>query len=124
LISFFNEFQLLCEAVSKKHGVPIEMNKISKVVVQTAEGILNPHYGSTSGHAYYGTCLPKDSSELKGLEEEYDLPASMFKSIVDVNNIFVANDKEEVLDGDNHMSFNILSKVSGSSVTALNAKEA
>jgi hypothetical protein len=82
------------------------MNNISKIVIQTAEGVLNPRYGSTSGHAYYGTCLPKDSSELQGLEAEYELPAQLFKAVVDVNNVFVGTDECEVLDGDNHMAFN------------------
>lgn len=83
---------------------------MNKIVAQTAEGILNPKYGTTSGHAYYGTCLPKDSSELRGLEQEYELPAQLFKSVVDVNDIFVKTDKAEVLDGDNHMSFQILAE--------------
>ena len=66
-------------------------------------GILNPRYGTTSGHAYYGTCLPKDSSELRGLEAEYGLQASLFKSVCDVNDIYVGTDVAEVLDGDNHI---------------------
>ncbi|KAJ3301998.1 hypothetical protein HDV03_005505 [Kappamyces sp. JEL0829] len=102
-ISFFNEFQLLCEAISERHQVSIDMNKISKIVVKTCEGILNPRYGTTSGHAYYGACLPKDSAELAGLESEYNLPVKMFQSVVDVNGVFVSTDEKEVLDGDNHM---------------------
>jgi UDPglucose 6-dehydrogenase len=109
-ISFFNEFQLLAEKISARHNVSIDMNKISKIVTQTCEGILNPKYGTTSGHAYYGTCLPKDSAELAGLEKEYDVNLTLFQSVVDVNDVFVARDPEEVLDGDNHMPTHLLAK--------------
>jgi UDP-glucose 6-dehydrogenase len=83
---------------------------MNKIVAQTAEGVLNPKYGTTSGHGSYGTCLPKDSSELRGLEAEYKLEAKLFKAVVDVNDIFVSTDKEPVYNGDNHMEFSVLAE--------------
>lgn len=62
---------------------------------------MNPKYGLTPGHAYYGTCLPKDSAELAHMEKRLGLRCNMFQSVVDVNNVVKETDTEEVLDGDN-----------------------
>jgi UDPglucose 6-dehydrogenase len=113
-ISFFNEFHLLAEKMSVQHNIEIDMNKISKVVVQTCEGILNPKYGTTSGHGYYGSCLPKDSAELAGLEKEYDLKSGLFQAVVHMNDVFTARDPAEILEGDNQMPTHLLAKQAAS----------
>lgn len=73
---------------------------------------MNPKYDTKTGHGYYGTCLPKDSAEMKFLEKEYNLPFNIMKSIVDVNDVIKKTDKEEILDGDCHISFNQLHLIS------------
>lgn len=113
-ISFFNEFHLLAEKISAQHNIDIDMNKISKVVVQTCEGILNPKYGTTSGHGFYGSCLPKDSAELAGLEKEYELNLGLFQQVVNVNDVFTARDPVEILEGDNQMPTHLLAKKAAS----------
>jgi UDPglucose 6-dehydrogenase len=104
-ISFFNQAQLLCESVNDKHNTKIDIDNITSTLVKTCEGLLNPKYGTKSGHAYYGTCLPKDSAELAKLEKEYKLEVPLYKSVVCVNNVIKEKDTTEVLDGDYHMSY-------------------
>ena len=107
-ISFFNQCDLLCKQMNKKNCTNINTNNITQTLAMTCEGLMNPKYGTKSGHAYYGTCLPKDSSELKGLESEYGLESKLFAEVVGVNKEVVQNDRsenrKEVLDGDFHMS--------------------
>jgi UDP-glucose 6-dehydrogenase len=59
-----------------------------------------------TGHGYYGSCLPKDSSELKGLEAEYGLTSRLYAEVVNVNDEVVSIDKKEkrgeILEGDFH----------------------
>jgi UDPglucose 6-dehydrogenase len=104
-ISFFNQFFLLVEKINKEHGYDINMDKISATMVKTCEGLLNPKYGTKAGHGYYGTCLPKDSAALKGLEAKYNLEASLFGQCVHVNKVIMRSDTKEHLDGDHHMEF-------------------
>ena len=101
-ISFFNQCDLLCKQMNKNDGTNINTNYITSTLVHTCEGLKNAQYGTKTGHGYYGTCLPKDSSELSGLESEYGLTSRMFKEVVRVNDEVVANDDEEVLHGDFH----------------------
>lgn len=104
-ISYFNQCGLLCEAISKEHGFDINIDRITAILSNTCEGLLNPKYGTKAGHAYYGTCLPKDSAELADLENKYNLPVQLFDKVVGVNNVIKSRDKKEVLIGDFHMSF-------------------
>jgi UDPglucose 6-dehydrogenase len=104
-ISFFNQALMLCENVNKQHGTNVNFDNISKTIVKTCEGLLNPKYGTRAGHGYYGTCLPKDSAELARLEKEYGLEVPIYKSVVEVNNVIKTRDPEEVLDGDHHMPY-------------------
>jgi UDPglucose 6-dehydrogenase len=104
-ISFFNQCHLLVNSINSRHGINIDIDAITKSLVHTCEGLKNARYGTKTGHAYYGTCLPKDSAELARLEQVYGLPVPMFESVVGVNNVVKAMDKEEVLDGDHHMAF-------------------
>jgi nucleotide sugar dehydrogenase len=105
-ISYFNQCALLCESISKTHGVDIDIQKITGMLVHTCEGLRNPKYGTKPGHAYYGTCLPKDSAELADLERQYKLEVPLFEQVVGVNNVVKSRDKEEVLVGDHHMAYN------------------
>jgi UDPglucose 6-dehydrogenase len=113
-ISFFNQCGLLVDAINKDRGTDININTISKCITKTCEGLMNPRYGTKAGHAYYNACLPKDSAELASLEEEYGLEATIFRQVVNVNNIMKAQDTEEVPYGDHHMDFNVLKKISSS----------
>lgn len=101
-ISFFNQAHLLIEKIKQVDGKRIESEKTFKLIGKTCEGLMNPSYGLTPGHAYYGTCLPKDSSELAHMERRYGLACDLFKAVVDVNDVMKASDKEEVMYGDNH----------------------
>lgn len=104
-ISFFNQCDLLTKAINKKHRTKMDINSMTKVLAHTCEGLLNPKYGTKAGHAYYGTCLPKDSAELAHLEKKYKLKVPLFSSVVKVNNEVKKTDKKEYLNGDHHISF-------------------
>lgn len=108
-ISYFNNCMLLCQAMNEKDGTSIDMNNIANVMVKTCEGLLNPSYGTKCGHAYWGTCLPKDSAELQNLEEVYGLTTKLFDSVVQVNEAIKLHDDTEILVGDFHMPFDNLS---------------
>jgi nucleotide sugar dehydrogenase len=107
-ISFFNQCNLLCKEISKKNGSDIDVDTITNTLPHTCEGLKNAKYGTMTGHGYYGSCLPKDSSELKGLEAEYGLASKLFEEVVKVNDEVVSIDKKEkrgeILDGDFHKS--------------------
>lgn len=104
-ISWFNQADLLCRAINRDYGKKIDIRTITKALPDTCEGIRNKKYGLTTGHGYYGTCLPKDSAALAKLEKVHKLEVPLFSSVVGVNHIMVAQDKEPVLDGDNHVSY-------------------
>jgi UDPglucose 6-dehydrogenase len=55
-ISFFNECFLLVNSINARHSTDININAITSTMVKTCEGLKNAKYGTTSGHAYYGTC--------------------------------------------------------------------
>jgi UDPglucose 6-dehydrogenase len=105
-ISFFNQCNLLCKEISKQNGKNIDANTIAHSLVHTCEGLRNVEYGTKTGHGYYGSCLPKDSSELKGLEAEYGLTSRLYAEVVNVNDEVVSIDKlekrGEIVDGDFH----------------------
>jgi UDPglucose 6-dehydrogenase len=111
-ISYFNSCLMMAEAIEKKANIKINTDYITSIMTKTCEGLMNPKYGITTGHAYYGTCLPKDSAEMKWLEAHYQLPTQLMKSIVDVNDVIKKGDKEEILDGDNHVTFQKLQQIS------------
>jgi UDPglucose 6-dehydrogenase len=105
-ISYFNQCGRIVESINKKHGTNINMNKIASVLTKTCEGLKNPKYGTKVGHAYYGSCLPKDSACLAKLEKEYDTEGlRLFENVVLVNDEVRKHDKEEVLHGDFHMKY-------------------
>jgi len=104
-ISWMNQGALMCEKINEELGSSVDANKIFGTMAKTCEGLINPLYGTKVMHAYYGTCLPKDSAELARLEKHYGLTVPLFKSVVDVNNVVKKRDKEEILTGDHHMSF-------------------
>jgi UDPglucose 6-dehydrogenase len=111
-ISYFNSCMLMSQAIENKAGVKINTDYVTSIMTKTCEGLMNPKYGTKAGHAYYGTCLPKDSAEMKCLEREYNVPGGIMSSIVAVNNVIKAGDKEEILDGDCHVPFTTLQKIS------------
>lgn len=101
-ISFFNQAHLLIDSIKKSERKLIDSHRTFKLIGRTCEGLLNPDYGLTPGHAYYGTCLPKDSAELAHMEKSYGLSCSLFDQVVKVNDVMRAQDDCEVLYGDNH----------------------
>lgn len=101
-ISFFNQAHLLIEAVKRAECKRIDSHRTFKLIGRTCEGLLNPEYGLTPGHAYYGTCLPKDSAELAHMEKAFGLDCNLFAQVVAVNDVMRASDEHEVLHGDNH----------------------
>ena len=92
-ISFFNQCKLLIDAINERNGLNMDINVISSCITKTCEGLMNPRYGTKAGHAYGGACLVKDSAEFASLEEDYELEAKLFKSVVDVNKIFQRTDR-------------------------------
>ncbi|AYV83842.1 MAG: GDP-mannose 6-dehydrogenase [Hyperionvirus sp.] len=107
-ISWFNQAHLLVKRINESKGLTMDIHKITTTLTKTCEGLLNPKYGTTAGHAFYGSCLPKDSTELATLEQEYGLEAPLFTSVVKVNDIIKRTDTAEIIDGDHHMTFDIL----------------
>lgn len=107
-ISYMNHCDTLNKCISSQNGVKIDTNKINETIVKTCEGLRNPKYGTKAGHAYYGTCLPKDSAELASLEKQYGLNVPLFDCVVKVNDEIKKMDKEEVLVGDFHVPHTIL----------------
>lgn len=107
-ISFFNQCDLLCKEMNKRNMTEIDVNNISETLVHTCEGLRNAKYGTKAGHGYYGACLPKDASELQGLESEHGLTSTLFAEVAHVNGEVVKNDKAdnraEVLHGDFQIS--------------------
>eukprot|EP00171_Calliarthron_tuberculosum_P013782 IDg13782t1 len=99
-ISYFNHAARLCNSMEGKN---IDPERTFRLLASTCEGLLNPLYGLTPGHAYYGSCLPKDSAELAHMEERSGLPERLFASVVAVNDAVRADDTEEVIHGDNHV---------------------
>lgn len=115
-ISFFNQCKLLIDAINERNGLDMNIDVISQCITKTCEGLMNPRYGTKAGHAYYNSCLPKDSAEFASLEEQYGLEAKLFRSVVDVNNIYKKLDKEEILHGDHHLDYTILKQMSSSNL--------
>jgi UDPglucose 6-dehydrogenase len=109
-ISYTNHCDTLNQSISATTGASINTNKIFETMVKTCEGLRNPKYGTKAGHAYYGTCLPKDSAELASLEKEYGLEVPLFDCVVKVNDEIKKTDKEEILVGDFHVSHSAMSK--------------
>lgn len=107
-ISFFNSCLMLCQSMNDKNGTNIDMNHIAQVMSHTCEGLLNPLYGTKAGHAYWGSCLPKDSAELQNLENEYGLKTSMFDAVVRVNDAMKEQNSMEILVGDFQVSSKFL----------------
>lgn len=107
-ISYFNHCDTLNKAICLKKGINMDTDKILATMVKTCEGLRNPKYGTKVGHAFYGTCLPKDSAELAAQEKEYGLEVPLFECVVRVNDEIKKNDKEEVLVGDHHVAFSVL----------------
>ena len=116
-ISYTNHCGTLNDCISERNGVTIDTNKIFATMVKTCEGLRNPKYGTKAGHAYYGTCLPKDSSALAHLEKEYGLSVPLFDCVVKVNDEIKKTDSEEVLVGDFHVPYTVLSNKTGSGST-------
>lgn len=120
-ISYFNHFFLLCEELKKdmvrqnsdnKDKINnIDANDIIQIVTKTCEGLMNPKYGTYAGHAYYGSCLPKDSQELAYLEDKLNLPVKLFTNVVMVNKIMQKNDPREILTGEFNITPQKLQKI-------------
>ncbi|AYV78029.1 MAG: GDP-mannose 6-dehydrogenase [Edafosvirus sp.] len=104
-ISYFNQCKLLMDAVNKEHKSNINADRVIMSLANTCEGLWNRRYGLKSGHAFGGFCLPKDMKQAAYLEKIYGLKAQIFKSVNDVNEIYKATDREEILVGDFHMSY-------------------
>lgn len=111
-ISFFNQAYLLIEEMNRRDGTSMDAAEVFRIIAKTCEGLMNVHYGLTPGHAYCGTCLPKDSAELAKLEERYGLTSTLFRAVVATNHEILKINSEEVLDGDNHVPFSALSAAS------------
>jgi len=115
-ISIFNQFNKLVEQINEKKNLNINIENITRSLPKTCEGLMNPYYGTKSGHAFYGICLPKDSAELASLEREYELTCNLFQTVVDVNKVFEKTDVVKFVDGDFQMDNKLLKKISSKSL--------
>lgn len=104
-ISFLNHCDTLNKQISSQKNIELNTNKMISIMVKTCEGLRNPKYGTKTGHAYYGTCLPKDSAELASLEKEYGLVVPLFDCVVKINEEIKKMDKEEITVGDYHVPY-------------------
>jgi UDPglucose 6-dehydrogenase len=81
-ISFFNELSL----IGNSHGV--DGTAVAIAVTSTAEASWNPSYGTKTGSAFGGHCLPKDLEGLIGHGESLGLDLPMLKATRKVNESF------------------------------------
>lgn len=119
-ISYFNQAALLIDRVNARDGTNINAAATFALISKTCEGLLNPMYGLTPGHAYYGSCLPKDSAELAHMEESSGLDCTLFRQVVAINNVVKENDTTEVIHGDNHVDSGFFHNATASSKTNVN----
>ncbi len=78
-ISFFNEVATLCDAVG------IDGDLVAEVVVRSAEASTNLDYGTKSGRAFDGACLPKDLDGLIAFASEVDAVVPLLRAVRQVN---------------------------------------
>jgi UDPglucose 6-dehydrogenase len=79
-ISFFNEMHLISEAIG------IDSRVVAETIVRSAEASHNIDYGTRTGYAFGGACLPKDIDGLIGFAEANDVTTPMLNAIRQVNN--------------------------------------
>lgn len=103
-ISFTNQFDLLCKAYTEESGISISTDNIMEALVLSCEGYKNPKYGTKPGHAFWGSCLPKDIEELASLERKFFLSTPFFECVVRVNKLMQKKDNKPILEGDHHIS--------------------
>lgn len=78
-ISFFNEFRLLCTELG------IDAERVFPLVAKSAEGMLNPAYGTRNFGPFDGMCLPKDTSAFLSWAKEQGFELPMLKATIVVN---------------------------------------
>jgi UDPglucose 6-dehydrogenase len=82
-ISFTNEIWTVCQ------NLHINCDIVMGAVVQSAEAMWNPGYGTKGGYAYGGSCLPKDTEcFLEFARQELGLEMPMLESTIKINNSF------------------------------------
>ena len=121
-ISFFNQAHLLIQRINATEGKNIDSAKTFRTIGRTCEGLLNPMYGLTPGHAYYGSCLPKDSAELAHMERKHGLECALFQSVVGVNEVMRKTDHIEVIHGDNHADNSVFHQITSAEAARERAK--
>lgn len=88
-ISFSNAISGIVESINKQHNSDMDAQHIMDIVSSTAEGYLNPKYGTKVGKMWGGECLSKDIPELVGLVKEYECDERIISFIAgteEVNN--------------------------------------
>jgi len=114
-ISYFNQAAMLIDRVNERDGSEMNAAKTFSLISKTCEGLLNPMYGLSPGHAYYGSCLPKDSAELANMEKQHNMECNLFGQVVNVNHVVQQTDAEEVVHGDNHVDSKFFHRATESS---------
>jgi UDPglucose 6-dehydrogenase len=61
------------------------MDAIAATVARSAEGSINPEYGTKAGMPFGGVCLPKDTRGFLGFAQELGLSMPMLRGVIDVN---------------------------------------
>jgi UDPglucose 6-dehydrogenase len=89
-ISFFNNLYLICKnlnIVDRNKGTVHHINyeNVRKILLNTAEGLWNPDYGTHAGVPFGGTCLPKDTQEMFAYLNHHKLNSDLFGMTLDIN---------------------------------------
>jgi UDPglucose 6-dehydrogenase len=80
-ISFFNEMRYVCDLLG------LNSDKIFATVIESAECMWNPRYGTANLGPFNGACLPKDTSALLNFaRERLDTDLKLLKAVIEVNN--------------------------------------
>jgi UDPglucose 6-dehydrogenase len=100
-ISFWNEMWLVCQALDIDH------DQVAGTVAQSAEGSLNPQYGTRGGAPYGGVCLPKDTNGFLGVAAGLGVAMPLLDAVVRVNDSIADQVREEIatVEGGRHLGF-------------------
>jgi UDPglucose 6-dehydrogenase len=82
-ISFFNEMRLVCRQMG------LDCEKIFPRVVQSAEAIWNPLYGTRDLGPFGGSCLPKDTIAFLSWAKEQGMETPLVDAVLRVNQALV-----------------------------------
>ena len=78
-ISFFNELHETFSAMGINSTVAFE------AILNGAEGLWNPRYGTRGGSPFAGACLPKDSSAFFSFAKDQGMDMPLLAAVIETN---------------------------------------